>query len=260
MKLLSIWKTFIAFSFQNLIAYRTDFLFRVGGMVINVLFMLVVLYLPFRYTQSLAGWSQDEVLIVLGMYYIMNGLSWTFFKEGIFKLDQKIRNGSLDFALLKPENSQFLMTFFDVDLTRIADVLVGLVIIVIQIVSNDVALSVSSLLFTLIAMLAGLIAIYALYLTVNILSFWTGEAYLGHVANPLFTIAKYPTSVWGERVALLFFWVLPVALLSTVPSAVLLDKVSTNVVAAAVVISIVWIAISAVCWKIGVTRYTRIAE
>lgn len=256
MKTLTLWTTFFTFSVGNLVAYRFDLLLRMAGMFLNVAFMLLVLMLPYKYTDTLAGWEKHEVIIVIGMYYLLNGLSWALFKDGIFRIEDKVKYGLMDSVLLKPVDSIFMTAFFEVDMSRFADAVVGLFIIISQVIGADVAVDIIKILAVVAAACAGLAIVFALYLSANTLSFWTTEAYIGHVSNPLFTIAKYPVDVWGERMSQFFYWVVPIGFMSSVPSAILLGKLPLWWAGVAVGVAVVWIAGARLMWNIALRGYT----
>lgn len=256
MNLLRLWKTFLSFSVSNLIAYRTDLALRLIGMLFNVLFMVIILVLPYRYTDTLAGWQMHEVLIVIGMYFFINGISWAIFKDGIFRMEDKVKYGLMDAILLKPVDSIFMTAFLEIDMTRFADALVGLLIIVSQVVSAGVELNVLNFCATAVSCIASLAIVFALYFSANTLSFWTTEAYIGHVSNPVFSIAKYPVDMWGEKMSRFFYWVVPIGFMSSVPAAVLVGKLPWWWALASVAVAAVWIIGTKNLWTIAVKRYS----
>ena len=260
MKTLKLWFTFLSFSLSNLVAYRVDLLLRLIGMVWSVGFMILVLALPYRYTDTIAGWDQHEIFIVIGMYYLMNGLSWMLFKDGIFRIEDKVKYGLMDTVLLKPVGSIFMTAFFEVDVSRLADAVVGVIIICHQVVVAGISIDPVRLLAVTVSCVSGLAVVFSLYLSANTLSFWTTEAYIGHVSNPIFTVAKYPVDLWGEKVAQFFYWVVPIGLMSSVPAGILVGKLSVEWAIFSVMVSMVWVAGSRLLWGVALTKYSGIGS
>lgn len=251
-----LWKTFLKFSIGNLTAYRTDLLLRGIGMLLNVGLMIVILVLPYKYADDIAGWKQHELIIAMGMYFLMNGLCWALFKDGIFRIEDKIKYGLMDTVLLKPVNSIFMTSFFEIDVTRFADALVGGVIIVHQIVTHGVEVDLVRIVAFAASCVFGLVIVFALYLSANTLSFWTTEAYIGHVSNPIFTVAKYPIDLWGVRIEKLLLWVLPIGFMAYVPTALLLGKLPVWWAGIAGIVALGWVAGSRVLWGIALKNYS----
>lgn len=55
---------------------------------------------------SIAGWSKSEMLIFVGTYQIFVSLSFYFFYRGMRWFVRGVNNGSFDFVLSKPADSQ----------------------------------------------------------------------------------------------------------------------------------------------------------
>lgn len=244
--------------FQSSI-YRTDLLLRIIGMSVMAAIMVFVITLPYEYVNGLVGWSKNEVLTVLGFYYVTNGLSWAFFRNGVAHLEQHIRYGSLDWLLLKPVKPIFLLSFFEVDFTRLVDVGVGVFIICLQISHCGMEITLTGVAGAMMAVILGLAFIFFLFLSVNMLAFWTTETYLDHLINPVFTVSKYPADLWGTY-SWLLYWVTPVAFMSTVPAGVLYGKMSWDVVLAGFVLAAVWLLAISIYWRAAIRNYSSVGS
>ena len=234
-------------------------IFRLIGMLLMVLVMVFVLTLPYQYVDELAGWSRSEMIIVLGMYYMANGLAWMLFKQSLTLLEQRVRLGTLDTILVKPVSSMFMVSFFDIDVSRFADFLVGLFLVVIQVVGSGVSVGVENVLGASIAFVAGLGIVYSVYVMINSLSFWTTEAYLDHVANPLFSVSKYPADIWGQY-SFILYWIVPMAFMSTVPAGILVGKMSLWWAVVGVVLAVGWVTAASLFWRFAIRNYSSVGS
>jgi ABC-2 type transport system permease protein len=232
---------------------------RIVGMSFMASMMLFVITLPYEYVDGLVGWSKSEALTVLGFYYLTNGLSWAFFRNGIAHLEQHIGNGSLDRMLLKPVNPIFLMSFFEVDFTRLVDVGVGVFIILFHVSRSGVEITLTAVAGAVMAVILGLAFIFCLFLSVNMLAFWTTETYLDHLINPVFTVSKYPADLWGKY-SWLLYWVAPVAFMSTVPAGILYGKMSWDIVLAGLVLVVVWLLAIRIYWRVAIKNYSSVGS
>jgi ABC-2 type transport system permease protein len=259
MRFLRLWTQFIKYSLIQSSIYRTDLIMRIVGMSVMAAIMVFVITLPYEYVDGLAGWSKNEALTVLGFYYLTNGLSWAFFRNGIADLEQHIRYGSLDRMLLKPANSIFLLSFFEVDFTRLVDVGVGLAIILFQVSHSGAVITLGAAAGTLMAVILGLGFIFCLFLSVNMLAFWTTETYLDHLINPVFTVSKYPADLWG-RYSWLLYWAAPVAFMSTVPAGILYGKMSWEIVLVGLALLAVWLLAIRIYWRAAIKNYASVGS
>lgn len=260
MRLIKLWLQFVKFSISRMAVYRVDFLFRLFSMVLMTAIMYVILSLPYKYVGAIAGWDKGQAMLLMGVYYMSNGLAWTFFREGISQLERKINSGTLDRILMKPVSTAFLISFFKVDVSRIADFAVGLVFMVSTIVAYDLEVSFFSFVGGTLATVAGLVFVFALFLAINSLAFWTTETYLDHVANPLLMIAKYPVDIWGENFKLLLYWIIPVGVVSTIPTAIIIGKMEFWWCIVAGAIAGLWVWIARLVWRYAIKHYSSVGS
>jgi ABC-2 type transport system permease protein len=259
MRFLRLWKQFIKYSLLQSSIYRTDLIMRIVGMSVMAAMMVFVITLPYEYVDGLVGWRKSEALTVLGFYYLTNGVSWAFYRNGIAHLEQHIRYGSLDRMLLKPVNPIFLLSFFEVDFTRLVDVGVGLFIIILQVSGSGADITLTAVAGAVMAVILGLGFIFCLFLSVNMLAFWTTETYLDHLINPVFTVSKYPADLWGSY-SWLLYWVAPVAFMSTVPAGILYGKVSWGIVLAGSGLLAVWLLAIRIYWRVAIRNYSSVGS
>lgn len=237
-----------------------DFIFRGIGMVFMFIIMTFVMSLPFSFVDKLAGWSEYELYLVLSIYYIINGIGWVTFRNGLGNLEQKINSGDLDNFLLKPKNTLFLISFSELNIPRLTDIVVGILWFVLTYLRMDFDLKSLNILAFFVALLCGLVFSFAFYLMINTLSFWSTETYIDHVANPFFTIAKYPVDIWGNKIKTFFYWVLPLGFVSSVPVAIFTGKVSVIWCIIGVGIAFIWLLAAVGFWRFALKQYSGVGR
>src|SRR5205823_8808664 len=79
-----------------------------------------------RYTPRVAGWSQAQVLLVVGIYRIVDGILNLQIAPNMLAISGYIRRGEMDFLLLRPVSSQFLVSLRTLALPEAVNVLIGL--------------------------------------------------------------------------------------------------------------------------------------
>ena len=98
----------------NELQYRVNFSFRSSSRRSPLVTGLIVLWLVYSYTAELNGWSQSELLGVLGIQILMGGLIGTSIQPNMLRLIDEVRDGKLDYALTKPEDAQVLVSVREV--------------------------------------------------------------------------------------------------------------------------------------------------
>jgi ABC-2 type transport system permease protein len=113
----------------NELQYRANFWLQLLQSVIALGTGLAVLGLVFSQTPALNGWSQPELLAVMGVHTLMGGLIGSLIQPNMARLRDDIREGTFDFVLTKPDDVQVLSSIREVRIWRLVDVLVGLVVL-----------------------------------------------------------------------------------------------------------------------------------
>ena len=108
--------------------FRSNFLIEAVTSMAWMLMNLGFYVLIYRYTTSIAGWNQYQFFLFLSTGLFINSLVQTFFMTNFDELSDLIRTGSLDFALLKPIDTQFLISLRRVDWSSLANFVLGAIL------------------------------------------------------------------------------------------------------------------------------------
>ncbi|MEZ6105435.1 MAG: ABC-2 family transporter protein [Pirellulaceae bacterium] len=72
------------------------------------------------------GWGREEFFVFLGTTWIVNSIVQAFFMPNANEFSELIRTGNLDFALLKPIDTQFLISFTRIEWSSLANLAMGI--------------------------------------------------------------------------------------------------------------------------------------
>ena len=129
---LRVFLTFARNSLVRDMTFRANFLIdsitSMAWMLLNLAFYLLV----FRYTSSIGentGWQQYQFFMFFATSLMINSLVQTFFMTNVDELTDLIRTGGLDFILLKPIDTQFLVSLRRVEWSSLSNLVVGLVLL-----------------------------------------------------------------------------------------------------------------------------------
>jgi ABC-2 type transport system permease protein len=110
---LAVFLTFVRNSLVRDMTFRVNFIIDSIASLVWVFANLGFYSLIFRYTDSighLTGWGQFEFYAFLATTLMINSLVQAFFMPNAEEFSELIRTGGLDFALLKPIDTQFLIS------------------------------------------------------------------------------------------------------------------------------------------------------
>jgi len=132
-----VFQTFARNSLIREMTFRANFLIQcvsaTSWTLMNIGFYIIV----FQHTDAIGkstGWGQSEFFLFLGTTWLINSLVQTFFMPNAQEFSELIRTGNLDFALVKPIDTQFLISFQRMEWSSLSNFVLGLVLLVVSVV------------------------------------------------------------------------------------------------------------------------------
>jgi viologen exporter family transport system permease protein len=254
---LKLIKTFLKINIQMSLAYRAD---TIVNILLNLLWLgweLLGLSIIFNNTQTLGGWGFGELIGLLGVFRLINTLMIALIWPNTEKFNQSIRDGSMDYTILQPVNSMFLVTFSRITVWRIWDLLLAFVLIVVGIhMSGDITTPLSILTFLLLTV-SGAIVIYSLWIVLIALTFWfTKFDNNVTILQALMDAGRYPVTVYPVWLRIIVTFIIPIAVATTVPLQALRGDLTLQRVALFAVIGVASFWVASQVWKAGLKRYS----
>jgi len=108
-----LWRTLRRFwstALASELEYQANALVELLAVIGNLAGSLFVLSLFFRQGEGLGGWSWPAAQVVLGAYTVLDGLTSTLLRPNLSRIVTHVKEGTLDFVLLKPIDSQFWLS------------------------------------------------------------------------------------------------------------------------------------------------------
>jgi ABC-2 type transport system permease protein len=91
-------------------AYRVQFFLQMFQSLLELATALAGLSVIFAHAQTLGDWRPDEVLALVGVYFLVGGWIGVVVQPSMEELITAVREGTLDFTLVKPEDAQLLVS------------------------------------------------------------------------------------------------------------------------------------------------------
>ena len=104
----------------NELQYRANLAVELIQSAIALVTGLAVLGLVFSQTGQLNGWTEPELLAVMGVHILMGGVIYALIEPNMTRLMNDVREGKLDFMLTKPEDAQVLVSVPQVKIWRLS--------------------------------------------------------------------------------------------------------------------------------------------
>jgi len=237
--------------------YRANFLTNLCMSVVWALWILGSVTIFYYHRTTLGGWTYDQALLVVGLWEIFSGVQGAILTPNVTRMVEHIQEGTFDFVLLKPANSQFLATVTASSILKFVDVGVGFLLIAIGLARLNYWPSPYDILTFVVLIAAGMVMIYSLWLLLITLAFWFVRVdNFTEIFNTFYEAGRFPISVYRGTLRFILTFVVPIAFLTTFPAATLLGTLSRTYVFGAVGMAIVLFYVSARFWRYAIRFYS----
>lgn len=215
------WK----FSILKELEYRVNFLTNAFMSVFWLVWGVLGATIFFAHRDEIGGWSFYQVLVVLGMFSIFTGVMEAFFRPNIIAMIEQVRDGKFDFVLVKPVNAQFYASFHSLTMWRLVDIFAGGALIVYALIQMQVTPTPFDLLAFFVLLVIALTLVYCFWLAMMTMAFWFVKVdNLAELFYSFYETARFPITVYGTWLRALLTFVIPIAFITTFPSAALIGQ------------------------------------
>lgn len=258
LKYVKIYRILAKYSFINATVYRTSFIIQLfiefGYSILFVILFNVI----FTKVNTIGGWTYHQVLLLTGFHIISSefyvGLVYIF---NIQQLPEKIKNGEIDFVLTKPINSMFHLTLANPYFASFIAVIPGVYLVLYSLYKLNYTPTVTQIIQMIVVFLSGQIIFYSIGVISACISFKFINAVkvLNLGADTVMKFKKYPHTMYTGFIRFIFFIILPVVFVASVPAYALMGKASALLVGAAVIIAILFLYMAIFTWNKSIRSY-----
>lgn len=251
-------------SVQNDAAYRLDFFVSLFNAFAHLGSMLLGMWVVYHNTDSVNGWRAAHMLVLIGVFRMMSGAIALFIAPNMRLIMEDVHTGGLDFVLIRPVSSQFLVSSRRIAIWRSADVVLGAIVSFIgaALLSQDV--SAGRVLLFAAMLLAACMIMYSFWLALATLSFWLIRVpNLEMVFWNIFESARYPISIYPRGVRFALTYLLPAAFVVSFPAQALVGgadagvpRLDAGIMASAFVVAPLSFALASGFWRFGLRHYS----
>ncbi len=231
---LRVFLTFVRNSLIRDMMFPTNFIIESISSIGWVAMNLALYILIFNYTNYLGAdaegggaWDKYQFFVFLATSLLINNIVQMFFMPNAEEFSELIRSGNLDFALLKPIDTQFLISLQKVDWSAAANLVLGLLLLGYALPRLD-GFTPSLLAFVLypLYIALGVSIMYSIMIGLAATSVWLGRNqslydFWFYITN----FARYPLEIYNGPIGNYLRWALtiliPVLVVVNVPARLL---------------------------------------
>jgi len=166
--LLRFWKN----SLIREMTFRGHFLVNVASELLWVILLLTFINVIFSKTSNVRGWTEHQYLFLAGTHMLVTSLFEALFFGNCWRISQLVRTGDLDFVLVRPANSQFLLSFERLDFSPLANVPVAVAICAYALIRQGTTVSITEIALYVLLIAGGVLILYSLLFMFATTSVW----------------------------------------------------------------------------------------
>lgn len=253
---LTLYYHFFLFSLLSRMEYRFDFVMSAIRSLGWVFVTIVTYTVLFTQTQTIAGWTKEEILVMFGIFMIIDE-SWNaIFSDNLVRLSDYVRLGELDTILLLPLSTQFFVSLRHVLIFTLPNILIGLGVTLYYLSQLSLSLPWWHYLIAIALVINGIMIMYSLMLLFVSLTFWVVQLRAFWDLYEILTYgAKYPVGFYRNPVHFFFLFIVPLGVAFTFPAEFLVKGLSWHIVGIALLVGSGLFVLSHKVFYYGLKRY-----
>ena len=237
--------------------YRLNFFVQLFQSILQLGTAIAGLAVIFTYTKSLGGWRPEEVLALVGVYTLVGGMIGLVIYPSMEQFIASVRDGSLDFTLVKPVDAQLLVSVHSIDIWKVIDIGLGIGVLVFALIRLGAQVGVSQAALFIGMLLTGSAIIYSFWLILATLCFWFVRVEnILEIFRSMYEAGRWPVSLYPPWLRFILTYIVPVAFVTTVPAQALTGRLTPDTLMFAALLAVVLFAVSRLFWKIGLRQYS----
>lgn len=250
-----IYTEFVKNCFAEAMSYRLHFVLLV---IMDLLFYVSVMgtvEFLFLHLDTIGPWNRSDFMFFMAFMLAVQHLHMTFISENFWNFSYDLRMGQLDYILLKPANSLFVVFFRTIRPGTLLNGFFPWAYLVYF--GQQIGLVWWQWLILPLLVLAGLTLMTSIEILLSMSMFYTVESMgVNFLRMQLQQVSRWPDVVYQGTARYLFGFALPVLLIGSAPVHFLMDPVGQGyrLIHFAVALGLSWVLI-AWLWRRGLRAY-----
>ena len=222
-KYLEVYKKFLHTSLASELEYKTNIIVDLITAILSLIGSIFLLSIFFQNNGYIGEWKFEQALIIQAIYTILNGITNTWFNPNLTEIVKHIREGTLDFVLLKPIDSQFFISLKKINPSGFLEIMLGFLLLFFCIRINQINLNLSFLTLSFITISCSICILYSLWFFISTTTIWFVKTWNAiEVLRSFLYIGRFPLNSFSFSLRIFFSVFIPIAFITTIPSEVFL--------------------------------------
>lgn len=256
-KYVAVYIALLRLNFAVLVAYRANFINSVISSVGWGVFSIVLILLLTAKTQRIQSWSREEIILLTALYNVFIGAFHMLFSSNFERFAKVIHLGQLDSLLVKPLDSQFLLSFWLFNYTSLFRVFLGIIVSFYMMGLTHADVHVFSILILVLLGITGLFLMYSIWYIFLTVTIWFTKLY--NIVDLLYqinSVTRYPPEMFTKVKSFIVLILFPLTLVIAAPAKSVLNRLTLSDVSLLIFSAMSLLLFSRVFWKFALRYYT----
>lgn len=241
----------------NELQYRVNFWVQLLNSALNLGTGLIAIAVVYNQTDTLGGWTSSQLLAVLGVHVLIGGFLRTFVVPNMWALIRDVQEGTLDYTLTRPADSQLIVSVRQINIWSLIDVVLGIGVVAWALTEMQAEPTTASVAAFAVTLVCGAAIVYAIWLTAVTLAFKAIDiGDLMQILNGVYEAGRWPVTIYPLWLRSSLTVVIPLAFAITVPAEIISNRVEWWWLGAAVGVSAAALIVSRLIWRWGIRNYS----
>lgn len=257
MRYIKIYNHLLNINLQVLFIYKANLINSIISTIVWGAMSYLSIFLLTSKAHTVYGWSQNELLLLTALYNIIIGTFHTIFSRNFERFSRIIDHAEIDTLLVKPVDSQFLVSFWWFNYTGIVRIVTGIIFVIILSQWIHLNMSLINFIYFFILSFIGLVLMYSVWFIFSTLIIWYPR--LSNLVDVLYQVngvTRYPQEIFRNAGVFIVFFLFPLTLIITLPTKLLLGKINLPDVLFLLLFTSILFLISRIFWKFALRSYT----
>ena len=256
-KYFKVYKLFNYTSLSIELEYQVNIFIDLLTAIFGLSGSIFLLSIFFSNAKDIGGWSFEQALIIQAIYTILNGITNTWFSPNLTEIVKYIREGTLDFVLIKPIDSQFWVSFKRISPTGFIEIFLGLIVLIYCLNLNNISLTIKSLFLLFVTLGCSISILYSLWFLISTTTIWFVKTWNAtEVLRSFLYLGRFPLNAFSFPLRVFFSTVIPITFITAIPSEVILGISTFWKIILEILVSMTFIIFSRRFWKFALRFYT----
>lgn len=252
-----LWLTFVKNCWIAAMEFRANFftwtIVNIGWAVLALVFVNLI----FGQVTSIAGWNKNEVLLLAATQVVFISVLWFSVFPNATRFSQLVRNGDLDFALLKPISLRFLVSTRYIEFDNLSKIILAPIFFPILLRNLGISVQPLWVINFLIMFSLGIIIFYNFFFMIMTTNIWFQNIFnLENLLDSITETGKFPIDIFKGFFRTILIYLVPVAYIATFPVEALLGRVGWERIIPAIFLAVGTFALSHWFWNFSLRHYS----